>query len=134
MLHSGANGARPKVNVLKKVKVDGKWQLCPVVVEPSGKLKDRVQVNGRAELHNEGVYHIEWREDRQRLRQSVPNRNHVPRACPSQSFVIGCQSWDSERRETYFILASFDRGGRKLRQRFPRHRDEPDQQSGWGTT
>lgn len=77
MLHSGANGARTKVNVLKKVKVDGKWKLCPVVVEPSGKLKDRVQVNGRAEVHNEGVYYIEWREDGQRLRQSVPNRNHV---------------------------------------------------------
>lgn len=77
MLHSGTNGARTKVNVLKKVKVDGKWMLCPVVVEPSGKLKDRVQVNGRAELHNEGVYYIEWREDGQRLRQSVPNRNHV---------------------------------------------------------
>lgn len=59
MLHSGANGARTKVNVLKKVKVDGKWKLCPVVVEPNGKLKDRVQVNGRTEVHSEGVYYIE---------------------------------------------------------------------------
>jgi integrase/recombinase XerD len=77
MLHLGANGARTKVNVLKKVRVDGKWKLCPVVVEPSGKLKDRVQVNGRTEVHNEGVYYIEWRENSRRLRQSVPNRNHV---------------------------------------------------------
>jgi len=69
MLHSGANGARTKVNVLKKVKVDGKWKLCPVVVEPSGKLKDRVQVNGRTEVHDEGVYYIEWRDESRRLRQ-----------------------------------------------------------------
>jgi len=72
MLHLGDNKARNKVNVLKKVKVDGKWKLCPAIVEPGGKLKDRVQVNGRAEVHNEGVYYIEWREDGQRRRQSVP--------------------------------------------------------------
>ncbi len=55
MLHLGENRARNKVNVLKKVKVDRQWKLCPAIVEPDGKLKDRVQVNGRAELHNEGV-------------------------------------------------------------------------------
>src|SRR5262249_1056602 len=77
MLHLGDNKARNKVNVLKKVKVDGKWKLCPAIVEPGGKLKDRVQVNGRAEVHNEGVYYIEWRKDGQRLRESVANRNHV---------------------------------------------------------
>ena len=44
MLHLGDNKARNKVNVLKKVKVDGKWKLCPAIVEPGGKLKDRVQV------------------------------------------------------------------------------------------
>ena len=65
------------VNVLKKVKGEGRWKLCPVIVEPGGKLKDRVQVNGRAEVHNEGVYYIEWRANNRRLRQSVPNRNHV---------------------------------------------------------
>jgi integrase/recombinase XerD len=77
MLHLGENRARNKVNVLKKVKVDGKWKLCPAIVEPGGKLKDRVQVNGRAEVHNEGAYYIEWRKDGQRRRESVPNRNHV---------------------------------------------------------
>jgi hypothetical protein len=77
MLHLGTNGARTKVNVLKKVKVDGQWKLCPVIAEAGGKLKDRVQVNGRAEVHNEGVYYIEWREHGQRLRQSVRNRYHV---------------------------------------------------------
>jgi integrase/recombinase XerD len=77
MLHLGANKARNQVNVLKKVKVAGQWKLCPVVVEPDGKLKDRVQVNGSAEVHSEGVYYIEWREDGQRRRQSISNRNLV---------------------------------------------------------
>jgi hypothetical protein len=77
MLHLGENRARNKLNVLKKVKVDGQWKLCPAVLEADGKLKDRVQINGRAEVHNKGVYYIEWRENGRRLRQSVPNRNHV---------------------------------------------------------
>lgn len=77
MLHLGENRTRNKVNVLKKVKVDGQWKLCPVVVEPDGKLKDRVRVNDRTEVHSEGVYYIEWREDNQRRRQSISNRNLV---------------------------------------------------------
>jgi integrase len=77
MLHLGENRARNKVNVLKKVKVDGQWKLCPAIVEPGGKLNDRVQINGPPEVHNEGVYYIGWREDGQRRRQSVANRHHV---------------------------------------------------------
>lgn len=77
MLHLGATKVRNQVNVLKKVKVEGQWKLCPVVVETDGKLKDRVQVNGSAEVHSEGVYYIEWREDGQRRRQSISNRNLV---------------------------------------------------------
>ena len=77
MLHLGATKARNQVNVLKKVKVEGQWKLCPVVVESDGKLKDRVQINGSAEVHSEGVYYIEWSEDGQRRRQSISNRNLV---------------------------------------------------------
>ncbi len=84
MLHLGANRTRNKVNVLKKVKVDGQWKFCPAVVETDGRLKERVRVNGRTEVHSEGVYYIEWREGGQRLRQSVPNRNHVLEVEPPQ--------------------------------------------------
>ena len=77
MLHLGESRTRNKVNVLKKVKVDGKWKLCAAVLERDGKLKDRVRVNGRTEVHSEGVYYIEWREDNQRRRQSIANRNLV---------------------------------------------------------
>ena len=77
MLHLGVNGSKATVNVLKKIKVSGQWKFCPVVVEAGGKLKDRVQVNGYAEVHSEGVYYIEWREDGQRRRQAISNRNLV---------------------------------------------------------
>jgi hypothetical protein len=66
-----------RVNILKKVKVDDTWKFCPVVWESNGKLKDKVRVNGRAEVHNEGVYYLEWREGRQRLREAVRDRGEV---------------------------------------------------------
>lgn len=70
-LFNGFN-RRKRVNILKKVKVQGSWKLCPAVIEASGKLKDRVRVHGRIETHPEGIYFIEWRDDqRQRRRVSV---------------------------------------------------------------
>lgn len=78
MQYLGENSeSKTRVNVLKKVKVNRSWKLCPAVVERSGKLKDRVHINGRAEVHSEGVYYIEWRESNQRRRQAIPNRNEV---------------------------------------------------------
>src|SRR5262249_11506386 len=78
MLDLGSsNASKTRVNVLKKVKVNGQWKLCPVVVEATGRLKDRVRTNGRTEVHPEGVYYIEWRNNGQRRRQAIPNRNEV---------------------------------------------------------
>src|SRR5258708_11022484 len=78
MLHSEASiGSRTRINVLKKVKINGQWKLCSVVTEASGRLKDRVRVKGRTEVQPEGVYFIEWRENNQRRRQAIPNRNGV---------------------------------------------------------
>jgi hypothetical protein len=53
------DNARPGagVNVLKKVRTNGGWKLCPVVRETNGRLPDRVRVNGRTEVHSEGVYY-----------------------------------------------------------------------------
>ena len=65
------------VNVLKKVNVNGTWKLCPIVRESNGRLKDRVRVRGRIEVHSEGVYYIEWREAGRRRREAIPNRAEV---------------------------------------------------------
>ncbi len=73
------DNARPgtSVNVLKKVRTSGGWRLCPVVREANGRLRDRVRVSGRTEMHTEGVYYLEWREDGRRLREAIPNPAEV---------------------------------------------------------
>jgi len=79
MLHLGTDGSRTKVNVLKKVKVNGQWKLCPVIAEASSKIECRS--TARPEVHNEGVYYIEWRKHGQRLlscwRADSPTRGYL---------------------------------------------------------
>jgi hypothetical protein len=43
-------GSETRVNILKKVKVGRNWNLYPAVVEPNGKLRDKVRVRGKVEL------------------------------------------------------------------------------------
>jgi len=52
-----------RVNILKKVRIAGRWKLCPAVIEAGGKLKDRVRVGARLESHPEGSYYLDWREN-----------------------------------------------------------------------
>jgi hypothetical protein len=60
-------GSENRVNILKKVKVGKNWNLYPAVVEPNGKLRDKVRVRGKVELHPEGYYYIEsWQDGRKR--------------------------------------------------------------------
>jgi hypothetical protein len=47
------------------------------VRETNGRLRDRVRVGGCAEVHTEGVYYLEWREDGRRLRAAIPNAAEV---------------------------------------------------------
>jgi len=50
-------GTETRVNILKKVKVGANWNLYPAVVEPNGKLRDKVRVRGKVELHTEVLPH-----------------------------------------------------------------------------
>jgi integrase/recombinase XerD len=63
-----------RVNLLKKVKVDGEWKFCPSVFDQGRKLNDLVRVRGQVEIHSEGTCYLEWREQGQRRRQPVHNR------------------------------------------------------------
>jgi integrase len=69
--------AKARVNILKKVKVDGQWKFCPAVLEANGRLKDKVRIDGNVETHGEGVYFIEWREAGRRRREAIPHRSQV---------------------------------------------------------
>ena len=66
-----------RVNLIKKVKVDGEWKFCPAVVEPGRKLSDLVRIDGKIETHTEGTYYLEWREQGRRRRQPVHNRTLI---------------------------------------------------------
>ena len=69
-------GPENRVNILKKVKVGKTWNLFPAVVESNGKLRDRVRVRGKVEVHPEGFYYIEWWQDG-RKREQVKERLEV---------------------------------------------------------
>lgn len=66
-----------RINILKKVRIDGVWKLCPAVIEARGKLKDRVRVGGRVESHPEGSYYLDWRENGRRQREAIADRCDV---------------------------------------------------------
>ncbi|MGH9765746.1 MAG: tyrosine-type recombinase/integrase, partial [Blastocatellia bacterium] len=71
-----AYGSENRVNILKKVKIDRTWNLFPAVVEPNGRLRDKVRVRGKVEVHPEGYYYIEWWQDG-RKREQVKDRTDV---------------------------------------------------------
>src|SRR5260370_15191552 len=71
-----AYGSENRVNILKKVKVGPNWNLYPAVVEPNGKLRDKVRVRGKVQLHAEGYYYIEWLQDG-RKREQIKDRAEV---------------------------------------------------------
>jgi integrase/recombinase XerD len=70
-------GPAHRVNIVKKVKVDGRWNFFPAVVESNGKLKDKVRVRGSVEVHPEGTYYLEWRKGKSRFRDPIPDKSEV---------------------------------------------------------
>jgi integrase/recombinase XerD len=68
MTRHASNRQIPRVNILKKINVNGAWKLLPAVLEPNGKLKDKVRIGGAIETHPEGTYYIEWWEGPKRKR------------------------------------------------------------------
>ncbi len=78
--HLNAPEYADRVNLIKKIKVDGAWRFAPVVPEPNGRLKDKVRINGTVETHTEGAYYIEWRERGKRCRVSVAREEAVAEA------------------------------------------------------
>jgi hypothetical protein len=43
-------GPAHRINIVKKVKVNGAWNFYPAVVESNGKLKDKVRIKGTVEV------------------------------------------------------------------------------------
>jgi integrase len=66
-----------RVNILKKVKVGKNWNFYAAVVEPNGKLRDKVLVRSKVEIHPEGCYFIEWWVEGARKREQIKDRAEV---------------------------------------------------------
>ena len=80
LAHKNAPEYADRVNLIKKIKVEGSWRFAPVVPELNGRLKDKVRINGQVEVHAEGAYFIEWRERGKRCRSSVTREDAVDQA------------------------------------------------------
>lgn len=80
LTHKNAPEYADRVNLIKKIKVEGSWHFAPVISEPNGRHKDKVRVNGQVEIQAEGDYFIEWRECGKRCRSSVTREDAVDQA------------------------------------------------------
>jgi integrase/recombinase XerD len=78
-----------RVNVLKKVLVNGNWKFVPVL-EKSGKIvRDHVVIAGHDEHHPEGSYYIEWYEGTEsRRKESVGGFENVLEAARRKSIEL----------------------------------------------
>jgi hypothetical protein len=77
-----------RVNIIKMVKLDGKWRFAPVV-ERNGKVtRDHVWVKGQDEHHTEGSYYLEWYEDGKRRRQPVSMFDEVVPAARTKAIEL----------------------------------------------
>jgi integrase len=66
-----------RVNILKYVKVAGKWRFAPAQTSNNKLKMDWVLIDGNPERHHEGTYYIEWYENKRRCRQSVKDSAEV---------------------------------------------------------
>ena len=77
-----------RVNIIKMVKVNGKWPFARIV-ERNGKIiRDHVWVDGRDEHHPEGRYYLEWYEDGKRRRKPVENYDLLLAAARAKSIEL----------------------------------------------
>jgi|SRR5581483_1482139 len=85
-----------RVNLIKKVKVDGEWKFCPPIVDPGRRLSDKVLVKGKIETHSEGTYYIEWREAGRRRREAVRSRALVVEQARLKALELESQATPAE--------------------------------------
>ena len=77
-----------RVNVLKKVQIDGDWKFVPVLERKGKIVRDHVLVRGADEHHPEGSYYIEWYEEGSRRKQCVGEFENVLAAARDKSFAL----------------------------------------------
>jgi len=67
----------PRVNILKKVKLDNSWRFAPLKQDANNRIAwNVVLIDGNEEIHKEGTFYIEWYDDGRRKRKSVGKHPH----------------------------------------------------------
>jgi integrase/recombinase XerD len=80
-----------RVNVLKKVLINGVWKFVPVI-ERNGKIvRDHVLIAGSDQHHAEGSYYIEWYEGSRRRKQCVGSFEKVLDAARCKSIELNAR-------------------------------------------
>jgi len=77
-----------RVNIIKMVKVNGKWPFAGIVERNGRIIRDHVGIDGRDEHHPEGRYYLEWYEDRKRRRKPVENYDLLLPAARAKSIDL----------------------------------------------
>jgi hypothetical protein len=77
-----------RVNIIKTVKVDGKWPFARIVERNGRIIRDHVWVEARDEYHPEGRYYLEWYEDGKRRRKLVASYDLLPPAARATSIEL----------------------------------------------
>ena len=77
-----------RVNIIKMVKVNGKWPFARIVERNGRIIRDHVWVDGRDEHHSEGRYYLEWYEDGKRRRKPVESYDLLLPAARAKSIEL----------------------------------------------
>jgi integrase/recombinase XerD len=80
-----------RVNIIKMVKVAGKWPFAPVVERNGRIIRDHVWVSGHEEHHPEGRYYLEWYEAGRRRRKPVSKFEDLLPAARSKSIELNAR-------------------------------------------
>ena len=80
-----------RVNIVKKIRVNGAWKLASVL-ERNGKIvRDHVLISGHDEHHPEGAYYLEWYQEGRRRRRAVGDLSEVVEAARRKSIELNAQ-------------------------------------------
>ena len=61
-----------RVILLKQIKHSDRWIPAPALFDSKGRVRrDHVRVKGRDEVHPEGGYFLEWRENGKRVKEAA---------------------------------------------------------------
>jgi integrase len=77
-----------RVNIIKMVKVGGKWRFARIVERNGRIIRDHVWVDGREEHHPEGRYYLEWYENGKRRRRPVESYDLLLPAARAKSIEV----------------------------------------------